>query len=109
MSNDTNEHQARSVPQGVRRGRRGRFESALPGDGLKGVLLHLDHDLLAVLDARAAAAGETRSVLVRRLLGQALKCVSEPVAAPQVVAPSQVQQSSPSPRPKLMFTTRDSG
>lgn len=63
--------EVRNVPRGVRRGRRGRFASALPGD-VKGVLVHLDRDLVALLDARAAASCESRSVLIRRLLKLAL-------------------------------------
>jgi len=61
----------KSIPRGVRRSARGRFSSALPGE-VTGILVHLDRDLVSVLDARAAESGQSRSVLIRRLLKLAL-------------------------------------
>ena len=47
------------------------FESALPGMK-RAILVHLPDDLITRIDAKAALAGESRSVIIARLMLQAL-------------------------------------
>ena len=66
MSKETNS-QYRGVPNGVRRSKKGFFESAMVGEKRE-ILVHLNEDLISKLDEKSTAHGESRSVTIARLL-----------------------------------------